>query len=77
MTLAETIYQHSLNLPEQAAQEALDFIQNLEKCYAVAMSEPLPPGLTPEQIAAYSRLSSIHIDWEGKPITDREEANAR
>jgi hypothetical protein len=26
MSLAEMIYQHSLNLPEAAAQEALDFI---------------------------------------------------
>jgi hypothetical protein len=38
MNLAETIYQHSLNLPEPAAQEALDFIEFLEQRYA-----PLPP----------------------------------
>lgn len=34
MTLAETIYQHSLNLPEEAAREALDFIEFLEQRYA-------------------------------------------
>jgi hypothetical protein len=34
MTLAEAIYQHSLNLPESAAQEALDFIEFLEQRYA-------------------------------------------
>lgn len=34
MTLAETIYQHSLNLPEVAAREALDFIEFLEQRYA-------------------------------------------
>ena len=33
MTLAETIYQHSLNLPEVAAREALDFIEFLEMRY--------------------------------------------
>ena len=35
MTLAETIYQHSLNLPEQAAREALDFIEFLEQRYSL------------------------------------------
>lgn len=33
MTLAETIYQHSLKLPEAAAREALDFIEFLEQRY--------------------------------------------
>ena len=31
MTLAETIYQHSLSLPEPAAREVLDFIQFMEQ----------------------------------------------
>jgi hypothetical protein len=34
-------------------------------------------SLTPEQEAAYARLSSLDIDWGGKPITDRNAANAR
>jgi hypothetical protein len=34
MNLAEAIYQHSLNLPETAAREALDFIEFLEQRYA-------------------------------------------
>ncbi len=34
MNLAETIYQHSLNLPETAAREALDFIEFLDQRYA-------------------------------------------
>jgi hypothetical protein len=34
MNLAETIYKHSLNLPEMAAREALDFIQFLELRYS-------------------------------------------
>jgi hypothetical protein len=33
MNLAETIYQHSLNLPEPAAREVLDFIECLEQRY--------------------------------------------
>ncbi len=34
MNLAESIYQHSLNLPEIAARQALDFIEFLEQRYA-------------------------------------------
>ncbi|MEQ1530510.1 MAG: DUF2281 domain-containing protein [Methylococcales bacterium] len=34
MNIAEIIYQHSLNLPETAAREALDFIEFLEQRYA-------------------------------------------
>ncbi|MDI1277897.1 DUF2281 domain-containing protein [Methylobacter sp.] len=34
MNLAKTIYKHSLNLPETAAREALDFIEFLEQRYA-------------------------------------------
>ncbi len=33
MSIAENIYQHSRRLPEQAAREALDFIQFLEQRY--------------------------------------------
>ncbi|EIC27854.1 DUF2281 domain-containing protein [Methylomicrobium album] len=35
MSLAETIYQHSLNLPESVAKEALDFIVFLEQRYGI------------------------------------------
>ena len=35
MTLAETIYQHSLQLPEPAARQVLTFIETLERCYRV------------------------------------------
>lgn len=34
MLIAENIYHHSRKLPEQAAQEALDFILFLEQRYA-------------------------------------------
>jgi hypothetical protein len=36
MTLAETIYQRSLKLPEAAAREALDFIEFLSQRYGLA-----------------------------------------
>jgi len=36
MTLAETIYQRSLKLPDAAAQEALDFIEFLNQRYGIA-----------------------------------------
>lgn len=38
MNLAESIYQHSLNLPEPAAREALDFIEFLEQRYLLPTS---------------------------------------
>jgi hypothetical protein len=76
MTLAEVIYHHALNLPEPAAREVLRFVEEVEKRYVSDIVTP-PSDLTPEQLAAYKRLSSIRIDWEGKPITDRDEANAR
>jgi hypothetical protein len=46
MTLAETIYRHSLHLPEQAAQEALDFIEFLEQRYGTVRTAPKSAGDT-------------------------------
>lgn len=40
MTLAEKIYQHSCKLPEQAAREALDFIEFLERRYTEKSAAP-------------------------------------
>jgi hypothetical protein len=39
MTLAETIYQHSLRLPALAAREVLAFIQDLEKRYGIGVPD--------------------------------------
>ncbi len=36
MSLADTIYQRSLKLPDEAAREALDFIEFLSQRYGVA-----------------------------------------
>jgi hypothetical protein len=35
MSLSDTIYKHSLNLPEAVAKEALDFIVFLEQRYGI------------------------------------------
>ncbi len=40
MTLAEQIYEHSRKLPEQAAREALDFIEFLERRYSGRVTAP-------------------------------------
>jgi hypothetical protein len=52
MTLAETIYQHRLHLPEPAAREALAFIQNLENRYGVVPTAPKAPDDTEAFLAA-------------------------
>jgi hypothetical protein len=52
MNLAETIYQHSLNLPETAAREALDFIEFLEQRYAPVPASPKQPNDTEAFITA-------------------------
>jgi hypothetical protein len=107
MTLAETIYRHSLHLPEQAAQEALDFIEFLEQRYSTVRTAPKSAGDTEAFLAAVAetlgddfpddiddhdeeihakdhkisrqetlaRLAEIRINFDGKPMTDREEAN--
>jgi hypothetical protein len=69
MTLAETIYQHSLNLPEQAAREALDFIEFLEQRYAAQAKTDNEV----ERQEALAYLQTVRIDWNGKPIPNRDE----
>jgi hypothetical protein len=65
MTLAEAIYQHSLNLPESAAREALDFIRFLESRHGVADEA--------KRAAALRKLAGIRLHFDGKPISDRGE----
>lgn len=52
MTLAESIYQHSRNLPEQAAREALDFVEFLEQRYARGAGQAVSSGDTEAFLAA-------------------------
>lgn len=79
MTLSETIYEKSLHLPEDKAKEVIDFIDFILKKTAQAsvLEDGRLQALTPEQREAYEYLDKIRIDWKGKPIADREEANAR
>ena len=46
MTLAETIYKHSLHLPEPVAREVLDFIQLIEQRYGTVPIIPQTMGGT-------------------------------
>ncbi|MBL8252359.1 MAG: DUF2281 domain-containing protein [Candidatus Competibacter sp.] len=52
MTLAETIYQHSRQLPEPAAREVLAFIKNVEKRYGVLPTTPAAANDTEAFLAA-------------------------
>jgi len=55
-TLPETIYRHSIDLPEQAAREALDFVEFLRQCHVTGQSEQ------PE--AASAEFSPIYQAFE-------------
>lgn len=79
MTLAESIYQHSLNLPEPAAREALDFIQFLESRYGVTSITPSEQTSEAKRAIALKRLAKVRLHFDGKPITNRDELydNAR
>lgn len=73
MTLAETIYQHSLRLPESAAREALDFIQFLEQRYGI--DEPSTDSASVRETARRQvllHLANVRVIWDGKPIPDRD-----
>ena len=52
MSIADNIYHHSRRLPEQAAREALDFIQFLEQRYAVKTALPAQAKDTESFLAA-------------------------
>jgi hypothetical protein len=54
MNLAESIYQHSLNLPEPAAREVLDFIEFLEQKEAKKKSHTKAHDDTAQFLAALS-----------------------
>lgn len=54
MTLAETIYRHSLHLPEYAAQETLDFIEFLEQRYSAVRTAPKSSGDTEAFLARHA-----------------------
>jgi hypothetical protein len=66
---AQAIYQRSLQLPETAAREALDFIDFLAQRYA----RPTVPGTTDRDTERF--LNSIAAGWAGDfpdDITDTD-----
>ncbi len=58
MSLAENIYHHSRRLPEQAAREALDFIQFLEQRYTGKSKLPSRTDDTESFLAAVTETLS-------------------
>ena len=69
MTLAETIYHHSLNLPEPAAREALDFIEFLEHRYSLAPAI----GAAPDDTEAFLKAVAGTLgDDFPDDITDKD-----
>jgi len=70
MSLAETIYQHSLSLPEPAAREALDFIEFLQQRYGQSTTQMEEHGKNRQ--AALAHIAAVRIHWQGKPIEDRD-----
>ena len=75
MTLAEKIYQKSRALPEDAAREALDFIEFLAERYGAKESAMASEATLDEESRqkALDYLATLRIDWGGKPIPDRDE----
>jgi hypothetical protein len=73
MTLAERIYQTSRDLPEDAAREALDFIEFLAVRYGHRESAVVNESPCDEvaRLEALAHLATVRIDWGGKPIPDR------
>ncbi|TAN35462.1 MAG: DUF2281 domain-containing protein [Verrucomicrobia bacterium] len=70
MTLAETIYQHSVSLPEAAAREVLDFIEFLEQRHGQPTT-PMADDAEKRQ-AALAHIATVRVNWHGKPIADRD-----
>jgi len=73
MTVAERIYQTSLNLPECAAREALDFIEFLAVRHGHGESAIVIESRCDEAARqeALAHLATVRIDWGGKPIPNR------
>lgn len=73
MTLAERIYQISLDLPEYAAREALGFIEFLAVRHARGKSAMITESPCDESARqdALAQLANVRIDWGGRPIPDR------
>jgi hypothetical protein len=73
MTVYDIIEKESRSLPEDKAIEVLDFIEFLK-------TRPLPAADAQREIRrieALKRLNALSLDFGGKPMDDRDAANAR
>ena len=78
MTLAEVIYKKSLDLPLEKAREVIDFIDFLRTRPSSLVDDSSSESeLEIRRQKARDQLAKIRIDFGGKPMTDREDANAR
>ena len=78
MNLAEVIYKKSLDLPLEKAREVIDFIEFLRTRPASLVDDRSSDSdLEIRRQKAREQLEKVRIDFGGKPMTDREEANAR
>jgi hypothetical protein len=76
MTLTEVIVEKIRELPEEKAREVIDFIDFLKtRRAATSSSEEDEPQR--RQREALARLDQVRIDFGGRPMLDREAANAR
>ena len=73
MNLAETIYQHSLRLPEAAAREALDFIEFLEQRYTREPNSPSRPAEKPRRQPGSARDVLVVIEEDEAHLDDVRE----
>ena len=74
MSLAETIYQHSLRLPAAAAREALDFIEFLERRYAVEPgASAAPPAAKARRQAGSARGVLVIVEDDEAHLDDFRE----
>jgi len=76
MTLAEVIYEKSRELPEEKAREVIDFIDFLKARPVVALVPP-ENEQSLRRLEALACIDQVRIDFGGKPMLDREAANAR
>jgi hypothetical protein len=69
MTLIDTIYKKSLTLTEQQSIEVIDFIDFIKSRFAHRRHE----SSKTEREQALAHLDTVKINWEGKPIQNRDE----
>lgn len=72
MTLVEQTVKECQDLPSEKAREVLDFVESLK-----GRGRSKNGDLEQRRQKARELLARTRIDFGGKPMTNREEANAR